>query len=228
MTLPVSAWSRWQPRQFIGLALIGIFFYLTATVWWPLAQTYYRLTAVTFRPTVQAEQLATSLKHDTPVSQGLLKENRLIIRSQHGFQVDAPIILGQSDDDLLRGAGLDPQSVAPGQVGRSVISAHSFIPRRSAYATLFFALDRLQVGDYIDTYYQGQHARYQVYATWLKPKDQALSELSASTEPILTLYTCSPVYTSKQRRGIHARLDQSARLESASSSLETLSATWFN
>jgi sortase A len=118
--------------------------------------------------------------------------------------VDKIVVSGVALSDLRKGPGLYPFSALPGQIGNAAIAGH-----RTTYGAPFFRVDELVVGDEIVvTTVQGRF-RYLVTETKIvKPTD--FSVLDPTPDATLTLTSCNPRYSSRQRIVIKAKLDTTA------------------
>lgn len=187
----------------------------------PYAQAMVNATAVTFLPPEWAE---TYIAAALPQTQNHETGDRLIIKTSE-LSINAPIVTGVEPEQLLKGVGWDPASSKPGQQGRTIISGHRFWPDSSPWATVFFSLDKLKIGDTIAIRYAGQDYRYRITETWNVPKDKAHPHLVPTTEPILTIYTCGPTpYSAKNRLGFNAVLDQAPLRQQSTQVIQTLQA----
>lgn len=175
--------------------------------------------AITFLPPDWADNyIAATL----PKTDAATTENRLYI-DVPGLHIDAPIVEGIDPDSLLKGVGHDPASVGPGEQGRFILSGHRFWPDLSPWATVFFSLDKLKVGDTVNVSYGGELYSYKIYESFNVPKDKAHPELAPATDPILTIYTCGPTaYSAKNRLGFHARLDETKKKRESIQVMDTL------
>jgi len=120
--------------------------------------------------------------------------NRLIIPK---IGVNIRIVEGENDRALLRGAWRIPQSSTPDKKGNTVITGHRFrfLPPNN---TTFYLLDKMGVGDKFTIIWEDKEYQYQVKETKVVNPDQ--TEITApSSQPIITLYTCTPLFTTKQR-----------------------------
>lgn len=127
---------------------------------------------------------------DPGPSQGVLKIDNI------GLEV--PIYTGTGDAQLRRGAGQIIGTGAIGEIGNAVLAGH----RR----TFFRNLDRLQPGDEIAVETEQGLLRYQVFKIHIvEPSDLTVLN-SSRRHSVLTLITCHPLYTSKQRLIVHAYL----------------------
>lgn len=122
------------------------------------------------------------------------------------INVDAPILYVNTYDETTIDANLsngvvhEYNTANPGEVGNTFISGHSsnywWIPGKYNY--VFATLDRVNVGDQVIIYYQGNKYLYQAFEKEVvAPTD--VSVLYPTTTPTLTLMTCTPPGTSWQR-----------------------------
>lgn len=208
-----------QPNRLIGLVFLAVFLALVGKVWVPYAQAITHATAIKILPPAWADQY---IEATLPARHKIDTANRLVIRNSD-LSINAPIVTGVSSEELLRGVGWDPQSAKPGQQGRVVISGHRFWPSNSPWATVFFSLDKLKIGDAIDLRYEGREYRYIVKESWNVPKQKAHPYLSPTTTPILTIYTCGPTpYSAKNRLGFTAILDQAQQPQESGKVIDAL------
>lgn len=121
------------------------------------------------------------------------------------LSIDAPIIIGvdpidkkKYDESLTKGVALMQGSSLPGLSGNIFIYGHSSSDIQSPYEKIFATLNDLVIGDQIKVHYKGQNFTYAVSKQKIIDKDD-LSVLQSTTEETLTLMTCWPVGTSKQR-----------------------------
>lgn len=126
-------------------------------------------------------------------------ENRLVIPK---IDVDVEIVEGSNDSALLRGAWHRPGTGDPVSGSNYVITGHRFryLPPNN---TTFYNLDKLEQGDLIIVYYQQQEYDYVVSEEFIVTPDQIEIE-EGTAEHILTLYTCTPLWTSDKRLVIKA------------------------
>jgi len=118
--------------------------------------------------------------------------------------VDKIVVSGVALSDLRKGPGLYPFSALPGQVGNAAIAGH-----RTTYGAPFFRVDELTPGDEIVlTTVQGRYRYLVTEIKVVKPTD--FSVLDPTPDATLTLTSCNPRYSSRQRIVVKARLDTSA------------------
>ncbi len=121
--------------------------------------------------------------------------------------VDMPIIVGEKSEQrgLAKGAWLIPGSALPvgaDPYGNTVLSGHRYL--RTTGPNTFFNLDKLKPGDEINIEWQGSVNHYTVSETKVVPPS-AIEVLNPTPTPTLTLFTCTPVFTTKNRLVIIAK-----------------------
>lgn len=152
----------------------------------------------------QTRQIANHLPvaQDKPVNQIIIPK----------IGVNAPIIESLNESyGLARGAWRLPQSSTPDEGGNTVITGHRFqyLPPNNV---TFYLLDKLEIGDIISIIWQQKEYYYKVIATKIiKPED--LSILASSEKNILTVFTCNPVFSMKERLVVIAELIEETRAD---------------
>ena len=103
----------------------------------------------------------------------------------------------EGDKRALRlGVWRRPNTSTPDGGGNTVIVGHRFT--YAAGAAVFYNLDKIQVNDPITLTWHGRAYIYKVTETKVVDPGE-LSVEAATQEPRLTLYTCTPLWTSKSR-----------------------------
>lgn len=103
-----------------------------------------------------------------------------------------------------RGAWLLPRTAIPGgDPGNAVIAAHRYLYTEGP--NTFFHLDKLSEGDEVFVDWRGETYTYIVQDSTVVPPT-AVEILEQTDETILTLFTCTPVYTTKNRLVVTAKL----------------------
>lgn len=129
------------------------------------------------------------------------KENSVVIPK---IGVDMPIVQGEDDSALEKGAWLLPGSPSPDQLENTSLAAHRYKYRPPAKTT-FYLLDKLETGDWVLIFWKGREYRYQVVSSVVvNPNDDSV--LEAGTEPFVTLITCTPLFSDKYRLVVKAKL----------------------
>ena len=114
--------------------------------------------------------------------------------------VDKVGVEGVSVADRKKGPGHYPGTPMPGQAGNAAIAGH-----RTTYGAPFYDLDKLQPGDPIDvTTAQGEF-RYEVVETKIVAPSQ-VEVLEPTGDNRLTLTTCNPRFSARERLIVVARL----------------------
>jgi len=124
----------------------------------------------------------------------------------HGARV---VVEGVSHEDLKKGPGHYPGTALPGAVGNMVISGH-----RTTYGAPFNRVDELHRGDAIVLETRDRWFTYRVTSeeivapsavevTYAVPGQKD----AVATKRLLTLTTCNPKYSARQRLIVHALLE---------------------
>jgi LPXTG-site transpeptidase (sortase) family protein len=128
---------------------------------------------------------------------------QLVIPKIH---VDKVIVQGTSVEALKKGPGHYKTTPFPGELGNAAIACH-----RTTYEGPCFRLDELKAGDPIfvarkDAKGKAQWFRYDVYEKlYVKPSNNSVL-LPQGDRNTLTMTTCHPQYSAKQRLVVHAEL----------------------
>jgi len=114
------------------------------------------------------------------------------------------VVAGVDTSDLKKGPGHYPNTPFPGELGNSAIAGH-----RTTYGEPFRQLDELVVGDSIVvTDLVGRRFTYLVTGQQIvSPKDSWVVDTVDPTVATLTLTTCHPEFSAKQRLIVFAQLD---------------------
>jgi sortase A len=130
-----------------------------------------------------------------------LSGNRVIIPK---IGVNAKVVEGESDQALLKGAWHLPSTSTPDQGSNTVITGHRFrfLPPNN---TTFYLLDKLGVDDQITVIWEDKEYHYKVKETKVVTPEQ-VEILEPSDQSILTLFTCTPLFTSEKRLVIISEL----------------------
>jgi sortase A len=99
-----------------------------------------------------------------------------------------------------------PSSNLPGQKGNMVVIGHRYAKLPPNKDT-FFNLDKVKVGDKIEVVQNDNQFTYIVTETKVVEKND-ISVLQDYSDYRITLITCSPLWTSKQRLVIVGKLDK--------------------
>lgn len=115
------------------------------------------------------------------------------------------VVQGVTDADLMKGPGRYPGGALPGRPGNLAIAGH-----RSTYGAPFADIDQLRPGDEIVVEDQSQRRwTYRVVEQRIvEPADTTViaSDPLGTGTPMLTLTTCHPRYSNRQRLVVFAEL----------------------
>jgi sortase A len=132
----------------------------------------------------------------------------MVGKGVHGARV---VVEGVSHEDLKKGPGHYPGTALPGAVGNVVISGH-----RTTYGAPFNRVDELHRGDAIVLETRDRWFTYRVTSEQIV--DPSAVEVTyavpgqrdaVATKRLLTLTTCNPKYSARQRLIVHALLEGS-------------------
>lgn len=115
------------------------------------------------------------------------------------------VVQGVTEADLAKGPGRYPGGALPGEPGNLAIAGH-----RSTYGAPFAQIDQLRPGDEIVVEDQAKRTwTYQVVEQRIvAPADTSViaSDPLGNGKPLLTLTTCHPRYSNRQRLVVFAEL----------------------
>lgn len=133
--------------------------------------------------------------NNLPKNEDAVSPDRLVITK---IGVNAPIVeAANADYGLSLGAWRVPESSTPDKGGNTVLTGHRFKYLPPSNLT-FFLLDKMENGDIISVVYKEKEYYYRVKETKIVDKTET-SILDKSEKPILTLFTCHPIYSTEKR-----------------------------
>lgn len=167
---------------FIPLFLLLAGSFIICYAGWNLFSQTYLLSRIFFvKPDLSISENKFII-NDKPMERPKLGSyiGKIIIPS---VSVDYPLLHGDSDRDLRKGAGHYAGSTLPGENGNCIISGHN--------TTVFKDLGGIKIGDIItiQTYYGTFN--YKVYETKITYADDR-TVITSSDKEMLTVYTCYP------------------------------------
>jgi sortase A len=121
--------------------------------------------------------------------------NRLIITK---IGVNTAIVESKSAEyGLSKGSWRLPESSTPPNGGNTVITGHRFryLPPNN---TTFYLFHKLEKGDIVSVVWGGEYYYYRIRESRIID-DEDTAILSPSISPIITLFTCHPIYSTEQR-----------------------------
>ena len=141
------------------------------------------------------EDIVSADKKHLPQAEYDVSPNRVIIAK---IGVNAPIIdSADGDYALSRGAWRLPETSTPDKAGNTVITGHRFKYLPPSNLT-FYLFHKLEIGDIVSVIWQKKNYYYKIKDIKIvEPTD--FSILEPTSESILTLFTCDPIYSQKNR-----------------------------
>ena len=130
------------------------------------------------------------------------KQNTLSIPK---IGVFVPIIEGTTARAMDDGAWRRPHSALPGSIGNVVLVGHRFL--YTSGPKTFYHLDKVVAGDKLVVYWQEKEYVYEVESV-LVTLPNAVEIEQATEQPMLTVYTCTPLFTVDKRLVVRAKLVQ--------------------
>ena len=128
--------------------------------------------------------------------------------------VDNIVVAGVDTTDLKKGPGHYPETPMPGQLGNAAIAGH-----RTTYGQPFFNVDKLDIGDEIVVTTLAGRFVYRVTGQQIvTPQDYQVVATTDPTRATITLTSCHPKYTARERIIITGDLDPAASSAEAAES----------
>ena len=111
--------------------------------------------------------------------------------------VDSEILEGNTEDILWKGIWRMPVGSTPNHGGNTIITAHRYLHRPPSPKT-FYLIDKLVIGDIVTVYWDGVKYEYKVKESKIIEPEN-ISILHNTPDDRLTIFSCTPLFTSKQR-----------------------------
>jgi sortase A len=119
------------------------------------------------------------------------------------LDVDQIVVMGVGTPELKMGPGHFPGTPLPGQLGNAAIAGH-----RTSYGAPFGDVDRLEVGDEIVVTTPSGDFRYLITGSEIvDPTAVYVIDTVDATVASLTLVTCHPRFSTRERLIVYAELD---------------------
>ena len=137
-------------------------------------------------------------------------ENKLIIPK---LNVDVPLNFGVSVNDVMAAMNngvvhyrINGASAYPGEIGNFVVMGHSAgdVYSTNQYKFIFSGLERLEEGDIIYVHYNSVRYTYKMVGREIIWPTEVSKLVIETNKPMMTLVTCWPLGTSRQRLLISA------------------------
>lgn len=180
----------------LSFVIIGLGIYIAITPFLPQIQFVVRDKSPDISAPYTGELAQVTGSHTTTE---VPKENRIVIPS---IQLNEPILESNSIDIINKGGTWRrPQSSTPDDNSNTVIVGHRYY---GSNVSTFYHLDKVQVGQKLALYWNGQERLYEV--TESKVVDPSAVDIEEPTQDKrLTIYTCTPIWTAKNRLVIIAK-----------------------
>ena len=118
--------------------------------------------------------------------------------------INMPVFLGDTEKILNKGGWMFPNTSRPELGANTVVFGHRYMYRPPKSNT-FWNLDKVKVGDVMVLYWKGKVYKYKVFETKIvEPTD--LSVIRRTPDARLTVITCTPLFTTKQRLVVIGKL----------------------
>lgn len=117
--------------------------------------------------------------------------------------VFAPIVEGSSSEALERGIWHRPKTGTPLTGGNTVLVGHRFL--YTSGSNTLYHLDKLKVGNTVEVFWAGQRYAYIIDAV-LVTLPTAVEIEQPTSQPALTIYTCTPLFAVDKRLVVRAHL----------------------
>lgn len=145
-------------------------------------------------------------KQTSPLKPAIPSTNAVTISAAN---IQMNIIEGTDAKSALNhGAWHIPGTSSPDKGGNTVLSCHRYLYTRGPNVSKnCYHLDKLKIGDVIEITWDGKIYKYRVFEEIIV-KPNAIEILDNTADPILTIFTCHPVYSTKERLVIKAMLIQ--------------------
>lgn len=161
---------------------------------WHRQQRAKALSGLPYKTVLKQSNQTDSARADIP------SDNRLIIPK---LAIDQHIYTGNSPYLVNKGVWAKPNASTPPLGSNTVLVAHRFT---YSGKSIFYSLDRVDVGDKVVVYWQGKEYDYTVRNSTIVPASQVSVE-SPTDQAQLTLYTCAPLWNPVDRLVVVASKD---------------------
>lgn len=205
-----------KPKKVFLIIVLAIIFLIVVTAiiypFWPLIKYYLNPPdpeAFLEQSVLPSEEIPTEV--GTPSDSGGAEEEispseeiigNLLIIPKIGVHI--PITEGEDESALDKGAWRMPETSTPDQGSNTVLAGHRWKYRPPSERT-FYLLDKLQIGDVFQIFWEGEEYRYRVFSIEIV-EPTALEVLDPTPNPVVTILTCTPLFSTKQRLIVRGEL----------------------
>lgn len=179
-----------QINNLLSVVVIGLGLYLIIAPLVPALQFWWQK-----RHGFAQTEYVEAVVNNRPVSEDIIPDdNRIAIPS---IGLNEPINEGSSLAAADTGPWRLPQTSTPPEGSNTVIVGHRFSYAQDI-AKPFYSLDKVEVGNQIIIYWQKQVYKYMVVDKLVVTPNQT-SIQDPTDDARLTLYTCTPLWTARNR-----------------------------
>lgn len=178
-------------NNFLLAAIVIINTYLILAPFYPKAYLWWQLHVNHQGQKLEKVVASAKAKPRRPPDQARTGEWLVIPK----IALDTPIFEGPTVATANKGVWHRPKSAKPGN-SNTVLAGHRFTYTQPK--GIFYNLDKLATGDRIALFWNGMTYTYTVHNTKVVPPSDTDIEQPTATET-LTLYTCTPLWSAKNR-----------------------------
>ena len=180
----------------LRLLFVALALYLICLPFYPeVKYNFSTLEEATSQDLEAVTEQVENIKRELPESEYTVSPDRLIIPK---IGVNAPVILTDNEHyGLSLGAWMVPKGSTPDKGGNTVITGHRFKYLPPSNLT-FYLFHKLEIGDVFSVLWKGNDYYYRVKEIKVVDPSDA-SPYDKSATPILTMYTCHPIYSTEKR-----------------------------
>jgi sortase A len=166
-------------NNFLTVIVVGPCLYLLLAPFWP-------------KVTFEFKDEPPLVKQNESNPPTIPDQNTLVIPS---MKLQETIYEGQNVSVLSKGIWHRPRSSTPENGGNTVLTGHRFTYGGPA---VLYHIDKVQVGDKITVYWEHKKYEYRVETISVVSSNSREAE-QETTDARLTIYTCTPLITAKNR-----------------------------
>lgn len=111
-------------------------------------------------------------------------------------------------EDLHFGSWRIPYTSNPELGGNTVIVAHRYTDKGSRAENTFYHLPKVKIDEEIFMYWNNKKYIYKVYDIKVVEESETSIENATTTANILTLYTCTPLWSTTHRHVVFSKLEE--------------------
>jgi LPXTG-site transpeptidase (sortase) family protein len=190
-------------RKIINILSLAVFLLAVYIIFIPLIPEISFWFSKTFFPANLYKYESYLTYSDNISNNGLLQipdENTLIIPA---IGVNGTINEGETSKTLDKGLWRKPNGSSPDKGGNTVIVAHRY--KGGDTLNSFYNLPKLNIRDRMVIFWDHKELVYEVYEV-REVLPTAIEVEDNTADPILTLITCTPLWTHQKRLVVRARL----------------------